>query len=69
MPTEPTSAVGGAVANEYTRQGHRAEPPTQTTGKLAARSLVFTTLMGVDLNGVEILIGRAMQHFPQTIKA
>jgi len=25
--------------------------------------------MGVDLNGAEILIGRAMEHFAQAIKA
>ena len=31
-------------------------------------ALVFTTLMGVDLNRGEILIGRAMEHFPHAIK-
>lgn len=31
--------------------------------------MVFTTLMGMNLNGAEILIGRAMEHFTQAIKA
>ena len=44
-------------------------PSTQTTGKSPAPTLIFTMLVGVNLNGAEILIGRAMEHFTQAIEA
>jgi hypothetical protein len=51
------------------RPRHLAEPPTQTNGKFPTPSLVFKALVGVDLNGAEILMGWAVEHFTQAIKA